>query len=161
MKEEISKEYSNNKLTVLWKPHLCIHSANCVKGLPAVFNNRKKPWIDIDGAARTEIVDQVAKCPSGALSIKGNENDTIIPEESDVVIADTKPVEIELMKDKNVAWCACGRSGNQPWCDGSHKSTTIKPLIFKVEEEKKAYLCMCKHSKNKPFCDSSHLQLKG
>jgi CDGSH-type Zn-finger protein/uncharacterized Fe-S cluster protein YjdI len=161
MKKKIAKEYSNNEITVVWKPHLCIHSANCVKGLPTVFNNRKKPWINIDGAAVNEIVDQVAKCPSGALSIKESIPEMKIMKTSDVVIADTKPVKVELKKDKNVAWCACGRSVNQPWCDGSHKSTSINPIVIKVEENKNAFLCMCKHSKNKPYCDGSHMHLKG
>jgi uncharacterized Fe-S cluster protein YjdI len=63
-------EYSNGDVTVIWKPDLCSHSANCVKGLPTVFNVRRKPWIDAHAATSQEIVEQVSKCPSGALSYK-------------------------------------------------------------------------------------------
>lgn len=53
-------------------------------------------------------------------------------------------------------WCACGRSKNQPFCDGSHKGTDIAPLAFDIKEKKDVWLCQCKHSTNKPFCDGSH-----
>jgi uncharacterized Fe-S cluster protein YjdI len=61
--------YSNGDITVVWKPGRCIHSGNCVKGLPSVFRSKEKPWIDLTGATSDEIVKQVAMCPSGALSI--------------------------------------------------------------------------------------------
>lgn len=53
-------------------------------------------------------------------------------------------------------WCACGRSSNQPFCDGTHKGTGLFSLAFKVEKREDAWLCMCKQSKNKPYCDGSH-----
>jgi CDGSH iron-sulfur domain-containing protein 3 len=58
------------------------------------------------------------------------------------------------------AWCACGRSKSQPFCDGSHKGTQLTPLLFEVEEECRAAICGCKHTKSGgPFCDGSHKQL--
>jgi len=69
MAHEIVKRYSNGEITVVWKPGLCIHSANCFRGLPQVFDPRKRPWITIEGAPSQAIVDQVSRCPSGALSI--------------------------------------------------------------------------------------------
>jgi uncharacterized Fe-S cluster protein YjdI len=62
--------YTNGEVTVLWKPSVCIHSAICFQGLPAVFDPRARPWIDMTGADTAAIVAQVHKCPSGALSIK-------------------------------------------------------------------------------------------
>ena len=62
------KEYSNGEVTIVWKPNLCIHSTNCVKGLSEVFDNNKRPWINAEGASTDEIISQVKKCPSGALS---------------------------------------------------------------------------------------------
>ena len=56
-------------------------------------------------------------------------------------------------------WCACGKSENQPFCDGSHKSTDITPVSFKVEDKKDVWLCQCKHSSNKPYCDGTHRSL--
>lgn len=56
-------------------------------------------------------------------------------------------------------WCACGRSQNQPFCDGSHKVTEFKPLAFTLAEKKDVWLCQCKHSGNKPYCDGTHRTL--
>jgi len=60
--------YSNGEVTVVWKPALCIHSGICFKGLPGVFDPRRKPWIDVSQADTKAIIEQVNKCPSGALS---------------------------------------------------------------------------------------------
>lgn len=59
------------------------------------------------------------------------------------------------------AWCACGNSANQPYCDGSrsHAGTTFKPVIEEVTAAKKIAWCGCKHSTNAPFCDGSHSKL--
>jgi len=69
--------YSNGEVTVIWKPNLCSHSGNCVRGLNTVFNNKVKPWININGAASEEIIEQVKKCPSGALSFKMNDTELV------------------------------------------------------------------------------------
>jgi uncharacterized Fe-S cluster protein YjdI len=63
--------YTKDDTTVLWKPNKCIHCGYCAKGLPTVFNPAKRPWVNMEGAPLAEIVAQVAKCPSGALSIEG------------------------------------------------------------------------------------------
>jgi uncharacterized Fe-S cluster protein YjdI len=66
-------KYTNGEVTVVWKPDLCIHSGNCARGLSEVFKPREKPWINIDGATSEKIIEQVKKCPSGALSYLRNE----------------------------------------------------------------------------------------
>jgi CDGSH-type Zn-finger protein len=53
-------------------------------------------------------------------------------------------------------WCACGRSANQPFCDGSHKGTAFTPVKFELPEAAKVWLCGCKHSGSKPHCDGTH-----
>jgi uncharacterized Fe-S cluster protein YjdI len=65
---ETNKEYTNGEVTIVWKPQLCQHSAICACGLPGVFKPKEKPWIHPHGATSEEIIAQVAKCPSGALS---------------------------------------------------------------------------------------------
>lgn len=64
------KEYTNGEITVVWRPELCEHSGNCVKGLPEVFKPGERPWVHIDGAHTEKIRETVATCPSGALSYK-------------------------------------------------------------------------------------------
>jgi uncharacterized Fe-S cluster protein YjdI len=64
------KEYSNGEVTIVWQPKLCIHSGVCVKTLPKVYNPSERPWIKPENATTQELISQVAKCPSGALSIK-------------------------------------------------------------------------------------------
>jgi CDGSH-type Zn-finger protein len=56
-------------------------------------------------------------------------------------------------------WCACGRSKNQPFCDGSHKGTGFEPVKTEITSGKKVWLCGCKHTKNPPFCDGTHSSL--
>ena len=56
-------------------------------------------------------------------------------------------------------WCACGKSTNQPYCDGSHKGSSFAPVKEEVTEAKKVAWCGCKHSGNAPFCDGSHAKL--
>lgn len=63
-------KYSNDDITVLWKPDICKHSGRCVTQLPGVFNLQKHPWINMQGASSEEIIAQVNKCPTGALSIQ-------------------------------------------------------------------------------------------
>jgi glutamate synthase domain-containing protein 2 len=75
-------------------------------------------------------------------------------------IADRKPIKVELKEGDENYWCACGLSKNQPYCDGSHRTTDITPLPFVAKESGDAYLCMCKQSKNPPYCDGTHAKLK-
>lgn len=65
-----TNEYSNGEITILWKPDLCQHAKVCVKLLPNVYNPQDRPWIKPNNATSEQLIDQVSKCPSGALSIK-------------------------------------------------------------------------------------------
>ena len=66
-------KYTNGEVTVVWKPDTCIHSAICWKNLHEVFNPSERPWINMQGASTERIIEQVQKCPSGALSYFMNE----------------------------------------------------------------------------------------
>ncbi|XP_019405806.1 PREDICTED: CDGSH iron-sulfur domain-containing protein 3, mitochondrial [Crocodylus porosus] len=73
-------------------------------------------------------------------------------------IAAKHPYQVDLEAGKLYAWCACGHSKKQPFCDGSHKKATpsITPLRFKLDEPKTAWLCGCKHTQSPPYCDGTH-----
>lgn len=73
-------------------------------------------------------------------------------------IAAKQPV-MKTLEPGSYFWCACGRSLNQPFCDGSHQGTGFTPVQFKIDKEQDVWLCQCKHSENKPFCDGSHKNL--
>lgn len=73
-------------------------------------------------------------------------------------VVESKPQVLDLA-DGSYAWCACGLSSNQPWCDGSHKGTGLRPKLFKMENAKKAAICMCKQTSNPPYCDGSHSKI--
>ena len=76
MSQKIFK-YNNGEVTVIWQPDLCKHSGVCVRGLPKVFDPKRKPWIDASQSTTLHIVEQVKKCPSGALSfLMKEENQT-------------------------------------------------------------------------------------
>jgi len=66
--KDLTKEYSNGNVTIVWKNALCQHAAECVKNNPDVFKPREKPWITPEGASTEAIIQTVSKCPSGALT---------------------------------------------------------------------------------------------
>ncbi len=66
------------------------------------------------------------------------------------------PIAVDVIKEKNYAWCSCGLSKKQPFCDNAHKGTEFRPVIYKAEENKKVFFCLCKQTNNQPLCDGSH-----
>ncbi|KAF5272805.1 hypothetical protein FQA39_LY07832 [Lamprigera yunnana] len=76
------------------------------------------------------------------------------------VVYDKKPFKLTLQAGKKYFWCLCGKSRNQPFCDGTHNDVFLKiklrPIKFQVEETKDYWLCQCKHTNMRPFCDGSH-----
>lgn len=77
---------------------------------------------------------------------------------TDPIIFQKSPV-VQKVEAGVYWWCACGRSKNQPFCDGTHKGTGLAPKKVEITEAKTVAWCACKHSRNAPFCDGSHSQL--
>ncbi|MGQ8336732.1 CDGSH iron-sulfur domain-containing protein [Sunxiuqinia sp. A32] len=73
-------------------------------------------------------------------------------------IAERSPLMME-MQPGTYYWCACGRSKNQPFCDGSHKVTNFKPREVKIDQIQTVFWCRCKQTSNPPFCDGTHRSL--
>ncbi len=143
-------KYTNGEMTVVWKPNVCIHSSVCWKGLIEVFNLKEKPWIKMDGATTERIIEQVRKCPSGALSYYLNratsaeeteEEDKVVAESAQILkiqvsangpyIVNTECLIVhsdgkEERKQGKVTLCRCGGSANKPYCDGTHKKIGFK-----------------------------------
>jgi len=135
------RKYTNGEVTVYWQADKCIHSANCLVGLPRVFKASKRPWIDMEGASTDKIIKTVDTCPSRALLYKKNSESGDKENEEDH--SEASPVRIRILRngpalitgnyiltdaDKNTlkppgkvaAICRCGASGKKPFCDGSH-----------------------------------------
>ena len=85
------------------------------------------------------------------------------PSASEPVIASRKPYLVDLRANQSIAWCRCGRSKRQPFCDGrSHEGTGFEPLVYRCgSAAEEVLLCGCKHTGTPPFCDGTHSNLPG
>lgn len=75
------------------------------------------------------------------------------------VIAGKEAMKVQVEGGKTYMWCSCGRSSNQPWCDGSHKGTVFEPVPYTARRTRQIQLCSCKLTKKGPFCDAAHTKL--
>lgn len=128
------REYRNDAIIVVWDAERCIHSGNCVQGLPQVFNPRDRPWVHVDAASAGAIAQTVLTCPSGALHFErldsGPQEQPQTPAE--VALRPNGPLFVRgdleirdamgelIRKDTRVALCRCGYSRHKPFCDNSH-----------------------------------------
>jgi uncharacterized Fe-S cluster protein YjdI len=140
--KDITKKYSNGEVTIVWKPAECIHSGICFRGLGEVFDPRKRPWVTPEFSTTEKIVEQIKKCPSGALSFYMNadaptdevkvESETIVetvPNGPLMVYGNVSVKDrngIITQKNKATAFCRCGASQNKPYCDGTHKKIAFE-----------------------------------
>jgi len=141
--DKTNKKYTNGEITVFWQPNKCIHATTCYRELIEVFNPRKRPWVNMDGASTEEIIRVVKLCPTQALSYRDNkdidaEKQVESPSEVQEVIAEARIMEDgplvlkgsftifdadgkELRHLKISSLCRCGASNNLPYCDGTHR----------------------------------------
>ncbi|MBM4186406.1 MAG: hypothetical protein FJ206_03740 [Gemmatimonadetes bacterium] len=129
--------YQTDALVVTFDPNVCIHSANCVRGLPGVFDPSRPKWVDLGAATAAEIVATVAKCPSGALKV--------------VEAGAAKPAAESLPAGGPVQ---IGVKPNGPLLVRGR--ITVTRENGEVVERESCSLCRCGATKNAPFCDGSH-----
>lgn len=141
-------EYKGLTLTVTFDAGRCIHAAECVRGLPKVFDPARKPWVDPDGASATAIMGVVERCPSGALQYRfGNGTKSERPPRTaSVVVAPAGPLHLRgdlrvlraeagelIAAGTRVALCRCGQSARKPFCDGAHAKAGFADAATVVE----------------------------
>jgi CDGSH-type Zn-finger protein/uncharacterized Fe-S cluster protein YjdI len=139
MKEKILP-YSTDEINVTWDKERCIHAAECVRGLPKVFDPDRKPWIKPELASVDELTEVIERCPTGALhyELKKSDAEEHPPEQNVINIEKDGPLYIYgevvikdlegnvVLQDTRVAMCRCGKSKNKPLCDNSHKPASFK-----------------------------------
>jgi uncharacterized Fe-S cluster protein YjdI len=134
------RKYTNGEITVFWQPAKCVHATTCYRELLDVFNPRKRPWVNMNGASTDEIIRVVKLCPTEALSFAynkdieaenqaqtevGQTNEVMVMKDGPIVLKgnftllDTEGREIPHMKMTSL--CRCGVSNNLPFCDGTHR----------------------------------------
>jgi uncharacterized Fe-S cluster protein YjdI/CDGSH-type Zn-finger protein len=125
--------YSTPEITVTFDPNRCIHAAECVRGLPNVFDTSRARWIRPDLAPAAAVAAVIRRCPTGALHYRlaSGEPESIdgvrirVTQNGPIYVRGAIRVEREdgsvIVEDMRVALCRCGSSANQPFCDGSHR----------------------------------------
>ena len=131
MGAERGKPYRGNLITVSFDARRCLHAAECVRGLPQVFDTGRRPWISPDAAPADEVAEVVRRCPSGALQyrlVDGATEQPDVPTTAErtgdgrlVLRGDLRvtAADGEAVRETRVMLCGCGASGSQPYCDRS------------------------------------------
>lgn len=128
------KDYPGGGITVRFDRRRCIHASACLRMLPAVFNTRRRPWIDPDAAPADRVAEVVVRCPTGALHFERHDGGgaEAAPEVNTVTVAEWGPLYVHgdievvdhegnvLLEDTRVGLCRCGASANRPLCDDAH-----------------------------------------
>src|SRR5262245_32394894 len=129
-----SQRYEGDEIAVTYEVKRCIHAAECVRGLPSVFDPERRPWVRPEGASVEEVVRVVERCPTGALRYERSDGtaetaalvngvtpspDGPLYARGEIVLQDA--LGMELARELRLALCRCGGSANKPYCDGRHR----------------------------------------
>ena len=137
------REYKSKDITVVWEPKRCVHSAECVRHLPDVFDPEARPWIHIEAESAEAIASTVRRCPTGALQYRP-EGDLAAEQPDDqntVVMRPNGPlyvrgqIEINGIRETRVALCRCGASARKPFCDNSHRTIGFQDPAHGTEQD--------------------------
>jgi CDGSH-type Zn-finger protein/uncharacterized Fe-S cluster protein YjdI len=137
MPAEKLHRYESATAVVVWDGARCIHAAECVRGLPEVFDPQAKPWIRPDAADAQSLADVVNRCPSGALRLERRDGAPamivpplntclVTPDGPNFVRGDiTLKIGDTVVHDTRIALCRCGQSRHKPFCDNSHRQANF------------------------------------
>lgn len=133
------RAYSAEGITVTFEAGRCIHAAECVRGLPEVFDVRKRPWVRPNNSDPETVARVVLRCPSGALRFeRADGGGETAPAENTVALVADGPLyargdlEIKtpegetLYRETRAALCRCGASRNKPFCDNTHREAGFR-----------------------------------
>lgn len=134
------RTYTSDDIDVQYSLKRCIHAAECVKRLGAVFDTAKKPWIQPSEADADAVAETIHHCPTGALHYERKDGETgeATPTDNTMQIETDGPIYVQgdahivneagaiLLDDTRIALCRCGASKNKPLCDNSHLSAEFK-----------------------------------
>lgn len=133
------RSYGGEEVTVTYDVRRCIHAAECVHGLPQVFDTGRKPWVDPDGASAGEVAEVVRRCPTGALHFEREDGGPgeAAAAKNTVTLSEDGPLyargDLEIvagdgsfsLRETRAALCRCGASKNKPFCDDSHREVSF------------------------------------
>lgn len=145
-----AKSYVGEHITIHFNLRVCSHAGVCFMKLPTVFDREKRPWINPDGASPQEIIDLIHRCPSGALSYsRGIDSAESRERPPKIVVIDNGPFNIqggirlrdevgtEPYQPEHYCLCRCGKSRNEPFCDGSHLEPEDREFFAEDYQAKK------------------------
>ncbi|MFY0595057.1 MAG: CDGSH iron-sulfur domain-containing protein [Cognatishimia sp.] len=124
--------YEGKDISVTFNPLLCSHAAQCGKLAKHIFNANERPWVQPDNGTVEEVKAVIAACPSGALALADVDEPHLTAERAQIQIEKNGPYwvldvpspvppQAENMSERKYVLCRCGKSGNKPYCDGSHR----------------------------------------
>ncbi|MEU2799643.1 MULTISPECIES: (4Fe-4S)-binding protein [unclassified Streptomyces] len=126
-----AKSYDGEGIVVGFDSHRCLHAAECVRGLPAVFDVGRRPWVQPDNAPADEVAEVIRRCPSGALQYRRTDGmpdevpdvPTHVSLHADGVLHLRGDLEVATpsgpRRETRVMLCGCGATAAPPYCDHS------------------------------------------
>jgi len=163
MEDPRNRQYTNEEITVFWKPSKCIHATTCFRELIEVFNPGKRPWVNINAAPTRRVIEVVNKCPTQALEWKYNKEmseeelkgnvytseevtpETLTSQDDSQAASIGKPAKVTIMKDGPIV---VEGEFKVVAADGSE----LKSMVM-------TSFCRCGASRNMPFCDGTHRKI--